>query len=77
MTAQAPATRATPLATVGWIVFVLLVVYAVLIGGGWAGIYLGSLRMASLALVAVGLVVWLLLSLRDPRWQPRAVRQQE
>ena len=33
-------TRTTPIALIGWIVFVLLVVYSVLIGGAWAGIYL-------------------------------------
>lgn len=71
MTAASDTPRTSPLATLGWIVFVLLVVYAVLIGGGWAGIYLGSLRLASLAIVALGLIVWLALSLRDPRWQPR------
>ena len=70
MTAETHTTKSSPLATIGWIVFVLLVVYAVLIGGAWAGIYLGGLRMISLALVAVGLIVWLLLSLRDPRWRP-------
>ena len=70
MTAETHTTKSSPLATIGWIVFVLLVVYAVLIGGAWAGIYLGGLRMISLALVAVGLFVWLLLSLRDPRWRP-------
>jgi O-antigen ligase len=70
MTASTSEARTSPLATAGWVVFVLLVVYAVLIGGGWAGIYLVSLRTISLVLIAAGLGLWLLLSVRDPRWRP-------
>ncbi len=60
----------SPLAIVGWIIFVLLVIYGVLIGGAWAGIYLVSLRTVSLVLVALGLGAWFMVSLRNPRWRP-------
>ena len=57
-------------ALVGWITFVLLVLYAVLIGGGFAGIYVDVLRAASLVIAAVGLLGWFVLSVRDVRWRP-------
>ena len=66
MTTEQRPPKTAPLATIGWIVFVLLVVYAVLIGGGWAGVYLVSLRAISLALAAVGLGAWLLLAGDQP-----------
>ena len=60
------ANRTPHLAIVGWLVFVLLVVYTVLIGGGFAGIYVVQLRTASLVLAAVGRGFWVLLSLFVP-----------
>jgi O-antigen ligase/tetratricopeptide (TPR) repeat protein len=53
------------------VVFAFLFIYAVVIGGTWVGIYFVSLRVLSLALVAGGLIVWLLLAWGDPRWRPR------
>jgi O-antigen ligase len=60
------------LVLLGWTAFVLLVLYAVLLGGGWAGIYLVSLRLVSLVLIAAGLVTWLVLAWRWPAWRPRS-----
>ena len=54
-----------------WTTFVLLVLYAMILGGSWAGIYWVSLRIVSLALTTVGLLTWLLLALRWPRLRPR------
>jgi len=54
----------------GWVLFVVLVAWALLIGGGWAGIYLVTLRALSLAFVAVALAAWLVLSLLVPSWRP-------
>jgi O-antigen ligase len=59
------------LPVLGWAGFCLLVAYAVLVGGGWPGIYLVSLRMLSLLLIAMALGVWLALSWRRPVWAPR------
>ena len=70
MTAEA--SRPSPLALLGWVVFVLLMLYTVLLGGGWGGIYFVSLRMLSLALIAAGLAVWLILAWRRPAWRPRS-----
>ena len=67
-----PAARPSRMALLGWAVFVLLVLYTVLLGGGWAGIYVVSLRVFSLALIAAGLAVWLLLAWRRPEWRPRS-----
>lgn len=72
MTASTGASDRRGLAVAGWVIFVLLVVYAVLVGGGWAGIHLVTLRTVSLVLVAVALVGWFLVSLRDPRWRPQS-----
>lgn len=55
---------------IGWTVFVVLVLYAVLLGGGWLGIYSVGLRASSLALTAVGLTAWLTVAWRRPEWRP-------
>ena len=50
--------------------FVLLALYAVILGGSWVGIYWVSLRVASLALVTTALLVWLIVAWRRPQWRP-------
>jgi O-antigen ligase/tetratricopeptide (TPR) repeat protein len=54
----------------GWAGFSLLVLYVILLGGGWIGVYTVSLRVLSLAIVAAGLAAWLLLAWRHPEWRP-------
>ncbi len=70
MTTEAPA-AARP-ASLGWTAFVLLFLYTVLLGGGWAGIYFVPLRLLSLLLIAGGLLVWLGIAWRHPAWRPRS-----
>jgi O-antigen ligase/tetratricopeptide (TPR) repeat protein len=55
---------------VGWAGFSLLVLYAILLGGGWIGIYSVQVRVLSLGIVAVGLLGWLLVAVRRPEWRP-------
>ena len=56
----------------GWVVFAALVLYAVFLGGTFAGIYLAVVRWWSLVLVAAGLAIWAILAVRDPSWRPRS-----
>ena len=58
------------LAFLGWLGFSVLLFYAVAIGGGWLGMYLGPMRVLNLALVAIGLLVWLVVAWRRPQWRP-------
>jgi O-antigen ligase len=62
--------RSSPLPLLGWTVFVVLVLYAVLLGGGWLGIYSVGLRTLSLVLTAIGLGAWLVAAWRRPEWRP-------
>jgi O-antigen ligase len=55
----------------GWILLVAGLAYAVVLGGGWAGIYYVYLRLASLGLVVAALTLWAFLAWRDRRWRPR------
>ena len=55
----------------GWAALTAAFVWIVLIAGGYAGIELGLLRTLSLAIISFGLVTWVLLAWRDPRWRPR------
>lgn len=66
-----PRERASLPAFLGWTLFVVLVLYAVLLGGGWLGIYSAGLRALSLALTTVGLGAWLVVAWRRPEWRPR------
>ena len=66
----AVAARVSPLALLGWMGFVTLVVWAIFIGGSGHGIYLVMLRTISLTVVAVVLAAWFLISLRRPGWRP-------
>jgi O-antigen ligase len=49
----------------GWVVTAVLLVYLLLIGGGWSGIYVSALRVISLLLIVIGLVVWTVLVVRQ------------
>lgn len=64
------ASTGSRLAFVGWLGFSVLLFYAVAIGGGWLGMYLGPVRVLNLAIVVVGLVVWLVVAWRRPAWRP-------
>ncbi|HKZ92915.1 MAG TPA: O-antigen ligase family protein, partial [Candidatus Limnocylindrales bacterium] len=65
----AVAARVSPLALLGWMGFVTLVVWAIFIGGSGHGIYLVLLRTISLTVVAVVLGAWFVISLRRPDWR--------
>jgi O-antigen ligase len=66
------AARAPLVAVLAWTLFVGLVLYTVLLGGGWAGIYSTDLRTASLAIAVAGLIGWGVLAIRRPEWRPRS-----
>jgi O-antigen ligase len=55
---------------VGWLGFSLLVVYAVLVGGGYPGIQLVTLRLLSLSMIAIVLAGWAVAAWRLPSWRP-------
>ncbi len=72
-----PATVAEPegpanprLAFIGWLGFTLLLFYAIVIGGGWLGMYSGPVRLLNLIIVGIGLVAWLIVAWRRPGWRP-------
>ena len=65
-----PQTRLTGLALLGWVGFILLLVYATFLGGGYVGTQAVVLRMLTLLLVALGLLVWFVLAWRKPAWRP-------
>ena len=48
----------------------MLVLYTVLLGGSWIGIYWPGLRILSLAIVAIGLATWLVAAYWRPEWRP-------
>ena len=62
-TASAGARLSGPL-LLGWAVTAVLLVYLVLIGGGWSGIYVAVLRVTTLIFAALGLLVWTVLVVR-------------
>ena len=62
--------RASSLAFGGWLIFTVLLFYAIAIGGGWFGLYLGAIRVLNLVIVAIGLGTWLVLAWRWPAWRP-------
>lgn len=48
----------------------MLLFYAIVIGGGWLGLYSGPIRIINLVVTAVGLLVWMLVAARRPEWRP-------
>ena len=60
----------SPLAFLGWLLFALLLFYALAIGGGWLGMYVGPMRVLNLVIIAVALVAWLIVAWRRPEWRP-------
>jgi O-antigen ligase len=56
-----------------WVAVLLLTCYLVLVGGGWFGLYLGSLRTTSVALAAIAVAAWAVVARRSPEWRPRSV----
>jgi O-antigen ligase len=65
----ATATRAPLPLLAAWTAIVVLSLYAVGLGGGWAGIYATGLRSLSLAILASLFVAWAALALRRPDWR--------
>lgn len=64
--------RSDLLALLGWMTFVVLLVYTVFIGGGYDATLLGEFRLVSLAVIGVALVTWAILALLRPAWRPRS-----
>jgi O-antigen ligase/tetratricopeptide (TPR) repeat protein len=58
------------LAFFGWIGFVMLLFYALAIGGSWLGMYAAAVRLLNLVILAVALIVWLVVAWRRPSWRP-------
>ena len=44
--------------------------YAIVVGGGWLGMYVGPVRLLNLALAGIALLVWLVVAARRPEWRP-------
>ena len=65
-----PTERPPLLALLAWMLFVLLVMYALMVGGGYEGIHDVSWRLVSLILIGVTLAGWAILALRRPEWRP-------
>ncbi|MCU0506225.1 MAG: O-antigen ligase family protein, partial [Chloroflexi bacterium] len=55
-----------------WFGLAFLVFYLLFIGGGWSGIYVVQLRIASLVLVVGVLVAWGVIAAVRPAWRPRS-----
>ena len=53
-----------------WAGFALLVLYVILLGGGWIGVYSANLRALSLAIASIGLATWLVVAWKRPQWRP-------
>lgn len=62
--------RTSTLALLGWMGFVILVVWTIFVGGAAHGPFLVQLRIASLALIALVLGGWFVASLRLASWRP-------
>ncbi len=54
----------------GWLLFVVLVVYALTVGGAYGGISDVDRRIVSLGLIGVTLAGWAILALLRPEWRP-------
>ena len=71
MPAEARPRERTPLLPLlGWAGFAILVLYTVLLGGGWIGVYSAGIRVVSLSIVSLGLATWLIVAWRRPAWRP-------
>ena len=57
-----------------WIGIVLGIIYLTFGGGGASlGIYVVQWRIASLVMIVIALLAWLVAAVRDPAWRPRTV----
>ncbi len=65
-----PRERTPLLPLLGWAGFAILVLYTVLLGGGWIGVYSAGIRVVSLSIVSLGLATWLIVAWRRPAWRP-------
>jgi O-antigen ligase len=58
------------LAFAGWLGFTMLLFYALVIGGGWLGMYVGPVRVLNLLIIGIALAAWLVLAALRPAWRP-------
>jgi O-antigen ligase len=56
-----------------WFGIAFGIVYLVLLGGSWDGIYLPQLRIVSVVLAAAGIAAWAVVAVRQPAWRPSSV----
>ncbi len=56
-----------------WLALVLLITYLVFFGGGWFGLYVSQIRIASLVLLVALFGVWVVAAWRHLAWRPRSV----
>jgi tetratricopeptide (TPR) repeat protein len=56
-----------------WFAMVVGIVYLVLVGGSWVGIYLPQLRVVSVGTAAVAIVAWAGIAWRRSAWRPSSV----
>src|SRR4029078_4611819 len=57
---------------VAWTAIILLTIYMVFLGGGWAGIHSVALRSARLFPIVAVLAAWGVAMIRRPEWRPRS-----
>ena len=53
-----------------WFAMVLALVYFVVLGGSWFGIYFSPLRITSVSLAAVAIASWIFVARRSHSWRP-------
>jgi O-antigen ligase len=56
-----------------WLAIVAGIVYLVVLGGSWFGIYFPGLRVASVGMAAAGIVAWAWVARRSPLWRASSV----
>jgi O-antigen ligase/tetratricopeptide (TPR) repeat protein len=53
-----------------WLAIVIGIVYLVVLGGSWFGIYLSPLRIVSVGMATIGLAGWAWVARGSPQWRP-------
>jgi O-antigen ligase/tetratricopeptide (TPR) repeat protein len=54
-----------------WAALALLTTYLIFFGGGWAGLYVVQIRIASTILATAAIAAWLIVAYRRPDWRPQ------
>ncbi|MEO8468039.1 MAG: O-antigen ligase family protein, partial [Chloroflexota bacterium] len=57
---------------IAWVGIAMLSVYLVFFGGGWFGLYVAELRLASVILAGLAVLVWVIVAWRSAAWRPRS-----